>query len=114
MLETRRHHANNRDALSIEPQGTSNDVRVTGKAPHPEAVTKHDDLIGARLIFFGRKHASEGRVHAQHWKKVGRDSPAVQSLGRFARLGAVGSGTAEETDVLGDIVLLAIVQKVGD
>src|SRR4030095_10814343 len=70
MIKARRHNANNRHCLSIQLQSAPYDVWITPKTSLPKAVAQDNDVVGARLEFFGAEDTTSLRRNTKCRKEV--------------------------------------------
>src|SRR5438128_6628474 len=113
MLETRRHHADDSDALAIQAQRAPDDVRVTREAAYQKALAKNDDFVSSGLIFFAHEGASKSRRHSERREEIGRGDDSAQPLGGFARLRQVEAPPGKGRHPLEDAVLFTMIEEVG-
>src|ERR1700752_1943065 len=91
MLESRWHHANYLDGLSIKLNSSTHDARITSEPARPQTITEDDDVIGAWLEFFRFEHAPVCRRHSQDGKEIGGARDAEQTFRGLALFGEIAA-----------------------
>ena len=89
-LKTRRHYAHNRVAFIVERKHFADDSWIATKSPLPQTVTQHRDSMCARLIFGGRKHTTDLRIHTEQRKQIRRNFTSFEPF-RIAYAGEIES-----------------------
>jgi hypothetical protein len=112
VIKTRRHHADDLHALSVQLQCATQDVRVSSEAAHPKSIAEDDDPVGACLMLFGSEDTPESRLNAECREEICRGGDAPQTLCRRSRLGEIWDYPGMGDHVLEDVVLLALLEEV--
>ena len=110
VLEVRRKHADNVVSLVVEPKRLADDVRGTGEARLPEAVTDDRDRRAGLLIVV-REAASERHPRMEHFEVARRIADDAKFLG-LAGTEQRPEAAAAHADALEDLLMLAPVEKV--
>ena len=76
-------HADDVHRVVVDEDFLPYDIRIAREAAHPVVVTEHDNGMAAvdAVIFFGGKHASDRRFHAEHREVVARHQFGIDPLG---------------------------------
>src|SRR4030095_1347677 len=113
MIKARRHNANNRHCLHIQLQSAPYDVWITPKTSLPKAVAQDNDVVGARLEFFGAEDTTSLRRNTQCRKEavVGPGlefwgAKTTPSLGPNTRCGKEVSGPRHTEEAFSHMTLL--------
>src|SRR6185295_16804799 len=80
-LKLSRHDADNLGRVVVQTQRPADDVRIATEASLPECMTDYADLVLTGRVFAFDKRATEQRVDAEHFEKVGGDRRDRQTLG---------------------------------
>ena len=73
-------HADHGDRLAVEDDGATDDRRIAGEAPLPEAVADHRHPGRRRRLLVGVEQATGHRLHPQHRQQSGRGADTVEPL----------------------------------
>jgi len=114
MFESRRHHADDLDCLSVELNLLSDDVWVTAKTARPKTIGEHDNVIGAGLKLFGLEDTTVRGRDAQHRKEIGSRGKAEQTFRVVAIFREVAAREGVGRELVKDCVLVVLVEEVCD
>ena len=103
IAEARRHHADDRVGLGVEPDGATDDRGVGAEPPPPESVAQHGDEIFSVHALLRGEGPAQGGVGAEQREKRRRDFADLDALRRTGlanddALGAHRGGFGERGD----------------
>src|SRR5580692_2001281 len=100
---SRRHDTNHRVGLTVDADLLPNDFAIAAQ-PFPQAISKNNDMVFARLAFRWKKISPQEERHSHHFVKA-RSCPLAVDLFRLLRSCQIEAATRPGVDVLESLVL---------